>query len=52
LTAPQQAEARRRRAEGATLSELTRSYVSAKARFRGLQQTDHRKSAHHTVRHN
>ncbi len=35
LTAAQQAEARRRRAEGAILAELARSYGVGKARFRG-----------------
>ena len=37
LTAEQQAEARRRRAEGATLAELARSYGVGKFRFRGSQ---------------
>ena len=37
LTEAQQAEARKRRAEGATLAELRAATVSARARFRGSQ---------------
>jgi DNA invertase Pin-like site-specific DNA recombinase len=39
LTAAQQAEARRRRDEGATLAELARSYRVGKARFHGSNES-------------
>ena len=45
LTPTQQAEARKWRAEGATLAELARSYDVGKVRFRGSNQPSSHREA-------